>query len=478
MINLLQNLPQVDLSQTLRQSLPTAERISQWDNIGRQNAMRGMLSDYANNPNAKADDYLAIAQQYPELVDQFKPAWQGLDEQEKKQKQSFMSQLNMSLYGGDQEQALQLIDDQMKTYQEKNDNEEIGGLMSLKNLIEQNPDQAKQATLLAYYSGITPEQREIDTAKLNQIKSQALQAQASASLSMSNQQINEAKFPTDMKKSQAQAQLYGAQALEATGKAGNLANENYYKQANIDLKKQELENASQNINLGFERLNKDSAGEQTSAEKTKTTELFQVADEMARGATQANVLASKFEKASYGGGSQRRWIESGKNIFSGQDEVTNLISDYNRFKNSEVVRGLPSGGTSDKDVMIFSQGFPPDNASPAYMAQFLRGFAKMKQYEATTANLAASYRNENRNLAPARNSFYLKFTPPQGKTIKVKVNKGDDWGAIQNSINEQAQKIILGVSGDGQQSAAPGRPPRPAAFQNAVQRFRAQSGGQ
>ena len=70
-----------------------------------------------------------------------------------------------------------------------------------------------------------------------------------------------------------------------------------------------------------------------------------------------------------------------KKFYGTRDEESALRTQYNRIKNSSVMLSLPPGVASDKDIEIAMSGFPPANATPGEIAEFLRGVAKMSFIE-------------------------------------------------------------------------------------------------
>jgi hypothetical protein len=75
-------------------------------------------------------------------------------------------------------------------------------------------------------------------------------------------------------------------------------------------------------------------------------------------------------------GAVDQWIT--RNITGEYDDINALKQDYIKLRNSQAIKDLPPGVASDRDVAIAMEGWPPPNASPAYMASFLRGLQKMQ----------------------------------------------------------------------------------------------------
>ena len=109
-----------------------------------------------------------------------------------------------------------------------------------------------------------------------------------------------------------------------------------------------------------------------------------------------NDLASQIESADISGGLfGGSWGETYKDITGQQDWKSQLRKDYAQVRSSEAVRNLPAGAASDADIAMALKPFPSDNASGAEIASFLRGLAKLSEYNAHYNSFKASYISEN-----------------------------------------------------------------------------------
>jgi hypothetical protein len=64
------------------------------------------------------------------------------------------------------------------------------------------------------------------------------------------------------------------------------------------------------------------------------------------------------------------------------------------------------------------RGFPEETANAATLASFLRGMAKMQQYEATTKSAEAEWVNSTGSLGRARNDIMIgDIQVPAGSTF-------------------------------------------------------------
>ena len=131
-------------------------------------------------------------------------------------------------------------------------------------------------------------------------------------------------------------------------------------------------------------------------------------------------------KGELGGGLFGSAQEAFKEFAGGEDEISSLKKQYARIKNSLVIKSLPQGPATDRDIAIFSKGFPGENANPEYIESFLRGMAK-SQYitgrfnefkaqhisdKGNTSGLMKAWKEESKKLDPElKEKFPEQSTP-------------------------------------------------------------------
>lgn len=102
-------------------------------------------------------------------------------------------------------------------------------------------------------------------------------------------------------------------------------------------------------------------------------------------------LAQDFEQSGASGGVRAQWSERLKQVTGSEDALSRLRQEYRQIRNTEAVKNLPPGVASDRDIELALSGFPPDTAKPQYIAQFMRGMAKMAQARALYNEFKAEY---------------------------------------------------------------------------------------
>ena len=111
-------------------------------------------------------------------------------------------------------------------------------------------------------------------------------------------------------------------------------------------------------------------------------------------------LANRFDEAARQGIAQGRlaggFNEWAKGMLGGEDQVSQLRTEYEQLRISSVVQNLPPGVASDKDVELVLKGWPSGVADPAYISSFLRGMQKLRAIDHAAATHSASYLSRNR----------------------------------------------------------------------------------
>lgn len=142
-------------------------------------------------------------------------------------------------------------------------------------------------------------------------------------------------------------------------------------------------------------------------------------------ASQADNLASAFEQARPVGGWTGNVLETLKRIVGGQDKFTSLKQEYVKLRNTDVLKNLPPGVASDKDIEIALKAFPDENANPDQIAAFLRGTAKLNRYNAEVNKARAEWVAQNGNLGPMREP---------NQVVGKQVKKGTSFWDFTSSI--------------------------------------------
>lgn len=89
----------------------------------------------------------------------------------------------------------------------------------------------------------------------------------------------------------------------------------------------------------------------------------------------------------------------------GTDQETQLRKEFLKLRNSEVVKALPPGPATDKDIAIFAEGFEKATAAPERLQSFLRGAAKLRTIESQVNAAKADWLQNNKSLQRSKADF-------------------------------------------------------------------------
>ena len=151
------------------------------------------------------------------------------------------------------------------------------------------------------------------------------------------------------------------------------------------------------------------------AATVRVNDAFTASDAARTRAGQLDELRAKFvEQTSLGqiGRGGRAIVEA----FGGDTEYGRLVREFTRLRNSEVVRALPPGPATDRDIQLISRGFPGENASADEITAFLSAASRMAAYEADYNRFRGMFMDANRgSMGRANRSFEIDgVTIPAG----------------------------------------------------------------
>ena len=123
-------------------------------------------------------------------------------------------------------------------------------------------------------------------------------------------------------------------------------------------------------------------------------------------AGQALDLAQRYLKEQPKGGFLGSTYGAFKKFVGGEDEISLLRTDTSRLVNSGIIASLPQGPATDRDIEIFSRGFPDANSNADYIAEWMSAYARIKIREADYERARAKYMAENRGVDSGFDAFF------------------------------------------------------------------------
>lgn len=396
-----------------------------------QKQMQLDLGALSSKPNPTAQDFAQITTKYPQLAEHFKNTWTMLNADQQQTRLSQASQVYAALNAGKPEIARQLLDDQAAAYRNSGMDQDAKTTETLSKLIEMSPETAKTSTGLMLSSVLGPEKF------------------ATTFSTLGTEGRAQEKQPGEVAK-------INADARKATYEANNtpqrLALENSYKAS-------EIRNLDSQIGERASRLKLDRDKLQSDVE-LKLFELNQKAGTLDDGAkkiindsTVASVaadqqagqmldLAGRLEKQGGGYGAFSTANEWLKGATGNQDAMTQMRNEYTRLRNSSVLKMLPPGPASDKDIQMAQKGFPSDTADSATMASFLRGMAKLQQYSAVAESAKAEWVNSVGHLGKPKTDIVVDgVNVPAGSTFTDFARQYLDAKTAQRATQQAQQQV-------------------------------------
>jgi hypothetical protein len=134
-------------------------------------------------------------------------------------------------------------------------------------------------------------------------------------------------------------------------------------------------------------------------------------------ADRATSLAEKFTNSWQSGVFTRATDALGDAVGS-QSEQRRFRQEFERLRSSEIVKSLPPGPATDRDIQLFSRGFPPPEADAETIKQFLQSVARVARYEEAFFDVRGQWAAANGQLGPARREFTIDgIQIPRGTTF-------------------------------------------------------------
>jgi hypothetical protein len=164
-------------------------------------------------------------------------------------------------------------------------------------------------------------------------------------------------------------------------------------------------------------------------------------DSMQALADKIDVAAKKGE---IGSGWTARTGELWANLAGREDYITDLRKEYTRLRAQGVIKSLPPGPASDKDIQLAGSGFLSDTANPTEIASFLRGMSKIRNFESGKHQTQADWAQANGSIGRATKDITIDGrTYPKGSAISDAFkNAGSPVvasGNMQNLLNKYGQ---------------------------------------
>lgn len=365
-----------------------------------QAQMQSDLRAFSQIANPTGADYARLTTRYPQLSENFKRSWEMLKPEQQQGEMRHATQVYAATLNGRPDVAQQLLRDRAAALRNSGDEAKAKHAETMAELVRLNPSGARNTIGVMLSSVMDPDKF------------------ATTFSTLGDQGRAADKAPAEQRKAEAEASIKGVEAANARtaaalsnanirsqieDRAGKLALDRDTLQSNIELELHKLGQKATQLDDGAKKLINDATVSAVSADQS---------------ANQMVDLAGRLEKedAGYGGATTAsEWL---KRATGNQDALSSMRGEYARLRNSFAVKNLPPGAASDTDVKMAMAGFPPENADTKVMAQFLRGMAKMQQFDAASNSARAEWVNAVGHLGKPKADIEVEgIKVPAGSTF-------------------------------------------------------------
>lgn len=381
-------------------------------------AMMAEFAAEADREGGPATDGIArLMVKYPSAAENLKKSHDAMQPAEKREREAQLIQTTSAINMGKPQIAIDGLKQKADAYRRGGRETDAVALEKVAELIEADPKRA-QFTLNAQAAAWLGEGYQKAMAGLEGMPDTLREGAAKATKEEAEAAIKQEELKGLPAKMAAELGLTKAQA---TG---------IYMRAQVDKEMLGIEWAK----LAEQRAKntadlQQKAGELPPAVFKSVDEAYGKAQVATATAEQAANLAKEFLAADPASGWAGSMAEGWKNFQGQEDQVSALKGRYEVIKNSAILGMLPPGPATDRDIQLFSKGFPGSNAAPEAVAGFLRGMAKTANLAAAAGTAEAEWMGYNKSKAPARAPMVI-----QG----VQVAPGTTYGQFQAEVLKRA----------------------------------------
>jgi hypothetical protein len=224
---------------------------------------------------------------------------------------------------------------------------------------------------------------------------------------------------------------------------------------------QGFEVANQTEQLNIARLNSDLRAEEIAIQRDRNMSLGRAETDQTRrfimeatteaieqrtNATSLLAVAKQYENVQPRAGIFGSSAAAFREFLGTQGGEDAVKQQYLRLRNSDVINSLPPGAASDTDIRIFMGGWPPENASADYIAQFLRGQAKASAIAAEMNAVKSQYISDNNGNIAGFYDLWSQQSSDEGFLDAVQGKYGVSFAAEDDTAVRQSLLEGMGIS--------------------------------
>ena len=412
-----------------------AQRQQQEAELARRQQLQTQVTALMQNPNPTARDFTNVAMLLPKNeADSMRANWETLSKDRQENELRFGGQV-MSAFSANQPQiGIQLLRERATAERNAGREGQAKAYETWAQMAEVSP-QSAQKTIGIMLAGV-PGGDKVLTSSIQALKAPAEIRQGEAGAT--KEELITANTPTRLalENTQTAANIRNLDS-QIADRAGRLVlDQNRLKldrdrlQSDVELKLFELNQKGGQLDASATKIVNDSAVAAVGSE--------QAAGRMLDLASQLEQQPGAFTGAA---GSAAEWL---KKATGNQDAMTQLRNEYTRLRNTQAIKSLPPGVATDKDIELALKGLPPETANAATLASFLRGMAKMSQYEAVAESAKSEWVNSVGSLGRATRDIDIGgIQVPRGTTYVDFARQFMDQRA-QDLAASQAGRAVSG----------------------------------
>jgi hypothetical protein len=385
----------------------SAQRQAQEADLQRRQALQTQVQALIQNPNPTARDFTNVAMLLPKAeADSMRANWETLSKDRQDSELRFGGQV-MSAFSSNQPQiGIQLLRERATAERNAGREQQAKAYETWAQMAEVSP-QSAQKTIGIMLAGV-PGGDKVLTSSIQALKAPAEVRAGEATTT--REELVTANTPTRLalENTQTAANIRNLDS-QIADRAGRLVlDQNRLKldrdrlQSDVELKLFELNQKGGQLDAGATKIVNDSAVAAVGAEQSAGRMLD---------------LASRLEQEGGGYGALSGINSWFRNATGNQDAWTQTRQEYVRLRNTQAIKSLPPGPATDRDIELALKGFPAENADAKTVASFLRGMAKMSQYEAVAESAKSEWVNSVGSLGRATRDIEIGGVQvPRGTT--------------------------------------------------------------
>jgi hypothetical protein len=392
---------QIGMTTEAFQQEQLAKRQAAQQAIEKQQMLNMGYKALIDNPNPTARDYTNLALLLPEKeAASIRANWDTLNKEQQDNELRFGGQVMAAFSAGAPEISVRLLRERAEAERNSGRADRAKALDTYAELAEKNPN-AGQKTIGIMYASMPGGDKVLESS----IK--ALKAPAeirTGEAGATKEELVTANTPTRLALENANtgAQIRNIDS-QIVDRSNRLALDRDKLQTDTEMKLFELGQAGTKLDPDARKIVNDAT-------------IAAVGNEQSAG--RMLDLASRIESAQGGKGLGTKATEWFASATGRQDEWTQMRQEYTRLRNTQAIKSLPPGPATDKDIQMALRGFPEETANAQTIGSFLRGMAKLQQYEATAKSAEAEWVNSTGSLGRARQDINIGgIQVPAGTTF-------------------------------------------------------------